>query len=154
MTWTYTNAPGNSTTQARIDAVRVFVGDIDTNDQKVTDEVIEFALDQTSNHLYNSAAIVARTIAAQYSALAETSFDEVSVKYHDVSKQFYVLASKLEKQGKLYGGFVPVIYAGGISNADIDTVHSDTDRPGAYFRRRQFANEFDQEDDESGFFDS
>lgn len=153
MTWTFTNAPGNSTEQTRIDAVRVFVGDIDTNDQKVTDEVIVFALAETGNHLYNAAAIAARSIAAQFSSLSETSFDEVSIKYGDTSKQFYDLASRLEKQGKIYGGAVPVLYAGGIRSGDVETVNEDDTRVNSRFYTNQFNNEFGGKHDEPGPYD-
>jgi len=149
VTWTYDGAPGIDTAAARRDAVRVLVGDTDTNDQQATDETIAFFLSQAANDVYSAAALTARSIAGTYARYVDTDFEGVSTKYSQRRDNYYELATRLDRQAKKFGSVglgVPV--AGGISISEIDSVEEDDDRPDPFFRRRQFRNppELDGED--------
>lgn len=149
MTWTYSNSPGTDTAAGRRDAVRALVGDTDTNDQQITDEVIAFFLSQSSDDVYSAAALSARSIAGLYARQVDADFEGVSSKYSQLRDNYYELATRLDRQAKKYGAVglgVPV--AGGISISEIDSVEENDDRPDPFFRRRQFRNppELDGED--------
>lgn len=137
MAWTYGESPGTDTDSGRRDAVRLLIGDTDTNDQQLQDAEVDFALSQANNAVYSAAAIAARAIAGKYGRLVDTSFDSVKTSYSQRRDQYLVLAQNLEKQAKKYGSLgVPV--AGGISISDMDSVEEDDDRPKPAFRRGQF----------------
>lgn len=136
MAWTYTNDPAS----VPRDAVRLLVGDTDTDDQKITDEAIAFFLSQASDDTYSAAALSARSIAAKYAVEVDTKFESVSSDYSQLSKNYYELAKRLEQQAKKFGTIglgTPV--AGGISNDDMRSVNQDTDRVMPKFNRDQFA---------------
>ena len=53
MAWSYDESDLETTsTFGRINAVRLLVGDTDSNDQQVQNEEIVFALTQTNNNVY------------------------------------------------------------------------------------------------------
>lgn len=141
MSWNYdANNIGKSTASQRLNAVRLLVGDTDTNDQQAQDEEIAFALSETNSNVYSAAAWVARSIASQYSRKVNTSLDgALSADYSDLAGQYTRLADDLEYQGKKAGALVG-IKAGGISKVKVDGVRANTDRIKPSFRRDQFRN--------------
>lgn len=148
MTWTYSGTPGTSTAAERRDAVRYKIGDTDTTDQQATDEEIAFALAQASDDIYTASAIAARAIAGKYSRYADTSIDAVKTSYSQLSKSYMALAGRLEAEAKKYGSVglgVPLV--GGISISEMDSVEEDSDRVRPAFRREQFRNPPNDEDD-------
>jgi len=141
MTWTYdpTNA-GTGNAAARLDAVRLLVGDTDTNDQQVQDEEIAFALSESNDNVYYAAAWVARAIAGKYARQVTTELDgQLSVEYSDLAKQYSKLADQLEYQSLKTGGGLG-IKAGGITKTDIEIAREQTNRVKPTFRRDRFWN--------------
>lgn len=132
MTYTYGRNPGTTTPAQRKDSVRLLVGDTDENDKQLEDEEIEFFLSQASNDVYAAGAIAARTIAAKYARLVDTTVDETGIRarYDQRQKAYSDLATMLDKQSKSYGsaGSLGVPSAGGISSTDVDSAVLDTDR--------------------------
>lgn len=149
MTWTYDGTPGTDTDAERRDAVRLLVGDTDTNDQLVTDEEITFALDQADDNVYAASGTIARSISALYSRRADTSIEGVSVSYSQRASQYEALAVKLERDAKRKGAALGTPTAGGISISEMDSAEDNDDRPTPAFRRNQFS----PVDDENGSAD-
>ena len=141
MTWTYGGTPGTATAAERRDAVRLLIGDTDTNDQQVPDEEITFALAQASDDVYGAAAVMARTLAAKYARLVDVSFDSVRTAYSQRREQYLVLAQQMEVEAKKRGlGGLGLPGAGGISIDTIEGVRQQTDRPSSAFRMGMFDN--------------
>ena len=141
MTWTYdpTNA-GTSTAAERLDAVRLLVGDTDTNDQQVQDEEIAFALSESNDNVYYAAAWVARAIAGKYARQVNIDLDgQLSADYSDLAEQYNRLADQLEYQGLKTGGGLG-IKAGGITKTEIEIAREQTNRVKPSFRRDRFWN--------------
>lgn len=151
MSWNYdaTNI-GKDTASQRLNAVRLLVGDTDTNDQQAQDEEVAFALSETNNNVYFAAAWVARSLAGKYSRKVNTSLDgAMSADYSDLAEQYNKLADDLEYQGKKSGGVVG-IKAGGITKTGVDAVRANTNRIAPSFRRDRFRNPPSYSGDEYG----
>lgn len=126
MTWSYTGDPNKSD----LDKIRFIVGDTDKNDQLLTDEEIQYLIDNESDA--NMAAFTAsETIAAKFSRLADESVGQVSVSYSQKAEHYWKLAKTL----KLKANKLAVPYAGGISQSDKTNVENDTDRVEPFFNR-------------------
>lgn len=142
MAWTYdpTNL-GTATLAEQLDSVRFLVGDTDTNDQQVQDEVIAFALEQFSGNIYSSAAFIARGIAAKYARLVDTDLDgQLAESYSQLQAHYKALSDTLEYQGKTASGGLGFL-AGGISQARMRAVETLPDRNRPRIRRDQFRYE-------------
>lgn len=141
MAWSYDETDlRTTTTSGRVNAVRLLLGDTDTNDQQVQNEEVLFGLAQNNNNIYYAAAWCARTVSAQYARKVNTSIDNaVSADYSDLSTHYSKLAENLEYQGKKSGATVGV-KAGGITVSDIDAVRANTNRITPSFRRDRFRN--------------
>ena len=140
MTWTYDGAPGKDTADGRRDAVRLLVGDTDTEDQQVTDEEIAFALSEASNNIYRAASVIARSLAGKYSRMVDSSFETISNKFSQIRDAYYDLALRMEREAKKLGGGLGVPVLTGVSEDEMRSVEDDEDRPDSAFRRRQFRN--------------
>ena len=141
MSWSYDPTDLNTdTASGRLNAVRLLVGDTDTNDQQVQNEEITFALTQTNNNVYFGAGWVARTIASLYSRKVDTTLDgALSADYSDLAGKYTKLAEDLEYQGKKAGAILNVA-AGGITKTQIEAARENTNRIEGSFRRDQFKN--------------
>lgn len=152
MAWTYNGTPGTATAAERRDSVRFLVGDTDTTDQQVQDAEITFALSQASNDIYLAASITAEAIAGKYSRLVNSSFEGMRTDYSDLVSQYQSLARKLKQDSKKFGSTgIGSPDAGGISISEIDSVEDDSDRPTPAFRRGQFRNPPQYDDDDEYF---
>jgi hypothetical protein len=140
MTWSYTGDPKNS----QKDAVRFLVQDTDENDQLITDEEIDWLLDQ-DNNLYKVASEAAKAIAASFARLADTDIESVSVQYSQKHKQYMLLATRLEIKGGSGSGLAAPDVSG-VSNSDMEAVRKNPDRPDSRFYRGQFDNPPNTED--------
>lgn len=98
MTWTYTSAPETD----RKDEVRVLVGDTDTTDQLIDDEMIDYALVQfvpdTGKPAWLAAAHICDTIAGKFGRRAQRSIGPLSISaqqqfdhYKDLAQQYRLL---------------------------------------------------------------
>ena len=94
MTWTYGNDPSNNP----VDAVRFMVADVDTTDQLITNEEINYLLDVYNGEFFASVA-AARAIAAKFSRMADQSRSvgdlHLSESYSQKSFQYHHLADHL-----------------------------------------------------------
>ena len=83
MAWSYDESDlGTTTVSNRLNSVRLLLGDTDTTDQQVQNEEIVFALGQTSNNIYLSAAWAARVVTAKYSRQVTTNLSgDLSADY-------------------------------------------------------------------------
>jgi hypothetical protein len=97
VTWTYTN-PGAST----LDAVRYYLQDTDVSDPLVSDEEINFLIDQWYARGNNSAvyvaAIAADNLAGKFAREVSVSADGVSVGVQELQDKFMHLAESLRAQ--------------------------------------------------------
>lgn len=89
--WNYSGRP---TTSER-DKVRFLVGDTCSTDPLVSDNEIEYALNENSNPVL-AAAIVARHLAAKFSRLVSSSVGSVSSSCDQKAKAFLALAKELD----------------------------------------------------------
>ena len=153
MTWTYDGSPGTATAAERRDAVRLLVGDTDTNDQLATDEEITFALSQGNDNVYLAGGIIARSISASFARRADMSIEGLRVQYSQRASGYEKLAIKLDREAKRKGGSLAAPAAGGISIDQMDSVEDDDDRPRPSFRRKQFDNPPGYDDDAEGWED-
>jgi hypothetical protein len=120
-----------------VDAVRFLVGDT-ASPFELSDTEILFALDQDAN-TYAAAAICARALSARYARQVDTKFETVESKYSQLRDSYEHLARSLDIQAKRRGGMgLPI--AGGISNAEVETVQSDPDRVKPFFKENLFNN--------------
>ena len=140
--WTYDEtALGTGTPEERKNAVRLRVGDTNTDDQQIQDEEILFALSQTGTNIYSASAWVCRSIASKYSRYVDTDLDgQLSEKYSQLQAHYKALADTLEYEGKVTSGSIGV-KAGGISQATVEVVQSLGDRVIPSFTRDQFLND-------------
>jgi hypothetical protein len=129
MAWTYVNP----TTGDR-DKVRFLVGDTNDNDQLVTDEEIEWALE--TENVYNAAATVALSIALKFARQADKTVDDLSIKYSQKSKNYMDLARELRTRANKRSFARP--YLGGTSKAQKDSDAEDTDLVQPFFKKGQF----------------
>ena len=136
MTWTYSGDPA---TNAR-DSIRFLVGDTDTNDQLVTDEVT--GSDTATTDLYTVAYRVMLAIASKFSRLANQAIGDMRV---DLSQKADNARTQAEQLRVLAGreNLVPVPYAGGISVSDKRIDRDNADRVDPFFTSGQFANTSD-----------
>ncbi len=119
-----------------ISAVRFLIGDT-AEPFLLTDDQIQFALDQAAGKTYPAAAACARALAARFARDVDERFEEIWQDSSQRSKAFEQLARRLDVDAKRQGGLgIPV--AGGISRADMDSVNAQTDRVKPHFRRNMF----------------
>lgn len=130
MTWTYTDAPQT----VPLDEVRVLVGDTDTTDQLVSDEIINYGLSK-GNSLY-AAAVASRHIAAKFARLTTASVGSVSEAAGDLWKHYKELAQDLE----LKAGALCTPSFGGLTVSEHQTDSQNTDLVQSSAKRDQFDN--------------
>jgi hypothetical protein len=139
MTWTYAGAPDDTTVAGRRDAVRLNIGDTDTNDQQITDEEITYFLDGANNNIFKAAIAACYAIASKYARLVDTSVESVSNSFSQRQTAYESLAARLQRQELTISGF-GLPQAGGISISEMNSADTDTDRPTPAFNRKQFRN--------------
>lgn len=118
MTWTFdvTNLAGD------VAQVRTRVGDTDTTDQLITDEEIQFFVDQEPNgDVTLAAAAVADAIAAKFARKASFSTGDMSVGAERF-KYYKELAQQLRDQPALDAAHRATIYVGGRIRSEKDTL--------------------------------
>ena len=141
MTWTYDAAPSDDTPEGLRDAVRVLVGDVNTLDQQVQDEVIAFFLNKFNDEVYSAASMVCRVIAANYARLVDTKIEETESKFSLRVQQYDTLARHLERLAQKFGSSsVGIPMAGGILLSEMQDARNDADRVPATFKVGQFSN--------------
>ena len=141
MAWSYDDSNLDTSTAAgRLNAVRFLIGDTDTNNQQVTNEEITFGLSENNDKVYSTSSYVARTLAAKYSTEVNLDLDgQLAAEYGELSKNYLLLADKLEAQAKIISATLG-FSAGGITITQIDGNRENTNRVKPSFRRDQFWN--------------
>ena len=137
MTWTYTpDFSGNR------DKIRLMIGDTDTTDQLLTDEVITYAVTQQSD-LHMAAARCCDYIVASLARKVNVSTGGISVDVDARMEQYSALAAILREQRDeeaLLGGTIKV---GGTTTADIEALDEDESLQQPQFKQGQFDNNTD-----------
>ena len=124
MTWTYATAPGTGTAAGRRDAIRLRVGDTDTNDQQLQDEEIAFFLLQSSNDITFAALRAAEALAGRFARQVAVSQGPASFGAQDRYQHYRDLAAAIEEEIRREGA---EFFAGGRSKADKRALDDDTD---------------------------
>jgi hypothetical protein len=129
MTWTY-----DATLSTTRDKVRALLGDVDTTDQQVTDEVIALLLSEQGDNMYRAAAAAARACAAKYAREASIGIGSLRIQSDTLSQKYLNLASAIDAMGdNAPGGLGSPIHTGG-SVGDMEDAEEDTDRPAPSFK--------------------
>jgi len=107
MTWTYTQSPVDEP----IDAVRLLVGDTDSEDPLIEDEEIEFALSIQEGNQYLAAADVADMLSAKFTRSVSLSVEGLSAQFERRAMAFAELAVRLRfmnkrRKDKKYSSFL------------------------------------------------
>lgn len=141
MTWTYDEAPDTSTADGRRDFVRALIGDTDSCDERISDELIAAFLADSGNDVYRASALSCRALAAKFAALTRTEIDSVKIEYQHITENYRRAARELDEMSKTAGtGGLGVPIAGGTSKAAMETENQNTDRVEPFIKLRQFAN--------------
>ena len=140
MSWNYTDAPSTDTADGRRDAVRLLVGDTDTNDQQLTDAEILFYLAEAADRTYFAASSAAKGIGAKLSRFVSNSMEGVSVTLSDRIAHYEGLSRALMTEAKRQGVGLGLPSAGGVSIAAAVVADSNADRPDPAFRTGEFRN--------------
>lgn len=90
MVWSYS---GNPALSAK-DRVRYLIGDVDSDDQKQTDEEIAWLLTQSPS-VYDAASIACEAIAAKYANLMDKTVGSLSIRYSQKHTQYLTLSAVL-----------------------------------------------------------
>lgn len=123
MTWSYD--PEISTTR---DAVRLHLGDTDTNTQLLSDEEIDYALMVQAQPLL-AAANLASSLAARFAREVDKSVDGDSISSSQRFEHFNKLAEQLREEATRSGVTATGMpFAGGISYTDKEARELDADR--------------------------
>jgi len=131
---------GTDTASARLNSVRLLLGDTDSNDAQVQDAEVTFALSETNDNIYYAAAWLARAVAGKYARQVNIDLDgQLSADYSDLAEQYNKLADQLEYQGTKAGSRIGV-KAGGITKTDIEIARENTNRVKPSFTRDRFWN--------------
>jgi len=139
MSWAYGGRPESND----VDAVRLLVGDTDSDEPLVSDEEIEFALSQTRT-LPGAGSVTANAIAALFSRDVDLSVSGGNYSESQRSQHYRELAQRLDKQSQSApprsGVSVPVPSISGVSRSEIHRVREDDDRIRPAFVRGMFSH--------------
>lgn len=103
MTWSYSGDPSTSD----LDAVRFHLQDVDTADQLMTDEELQFVLDQWDGVKGSpiwAASVCADRLAAKFAREVMVSADGVSVSIEALQEKYATLAAQLRSEHKEFYG--------------------------------------------------
>lgn len=129
MTWTYSAA-----TRSDRNRVREDIGDTDTNDQQLADEIIDEKLTDLGSVSSASIACI-KLLMAKYVRLVSQTTGPISVQHSNRLAAFKELLAMLKADGQFAGGF-----CGGLSKADKATREADSDTVQPSFTRGMFDN--------------
>lgn len=130
MAWTYTNQPGTVT----LDAVRLLIGDVLSDDPQLTDEEINHFI--ASEGSPERAAVAAcRALMALFARKVDKAVGDLKLSYSQRSTMYGELVKQLE--ARTLRASIGIV-AGGISAARKTTVEEDGDRVAPAFYEGQF----------------
>lgn len=121
MTWSYTDPSASAR-----DAVRFMIGDVDTADQQLSNEEIDFVLSETgSSATREAAAHCCDALQARYARMVNMAVGDLRQDYSDRVKQYAALAVTLRSRAAV----AAAPYIGGTSIADNEALDANEDRP-------------------------
>lgn len=138
MTWTYSGDPADS----ERDAVRFEIGDIDTTDQLITDEGIDYVL-TLEGSIAGAAAACCDKIAAKYARDVDKKIEGTSVSASQRFKHFKELAKELRTRASQSG----TPYCGSMYSADQEADEADTSLKQPTFKIGFMDNEISGDED-------
>lgn len=133
MTWSYDGDPANSD----LDAVRREIGDTNTNDQLLSNEEVNFALDQEGDSITAASARCCEWLMREYAKQADKTIGQLNIMLSQKSARYEAMATKLRKKG-IKSALAP--YVGGLSETERDTDEDDTDLIQPIFTKDIFTN--------------
>ena len=101
------------------------VGDTDTNEQQLTDEEVNFWIDNSGGTMF-AAAKCCRSLAAEYARRVDKSIGPASIAVSQRQQHYADLGDYWQQQAATFIAIEP--YAGGISVSDKQTIDEDSDR--------------------------
>lgn len=123
MAQTYTPALTDS-----ISKIRLLLGERSASGASFQDEEVTAALTLTGN-IYDAAAMLADSLAAEYSRKADVSVDGLRVSWSKRADSMRQLATNLRGRATMSAaGGLGTPFVGGVSQAAIETQEDDTDR--------------------------
>lgn len=142
MTWSYDETDLSMDTDAgRLNAVRLLIGDTDTNDQLLQDEEITFALSQGSDNIYYGASWACKAIATKFSRKVDTQLDGIlEAKYSQAVEKYELMSRTLRQMALKFGGNSLGLFAGGLEKTKVDSVRQNGNRVKPSFSQGQFNN--------------
>lgn len=129
-----------------IQECRVQVGDMDVNFPILDDSTYDYFLSKNNNSVRRASLEAARTILFQLSMRTDETVDIFSVKGGKAAEQYRLALALFLKDPSLNPVFTSAkIYAGGISNSDINTNNNmfDNNSVDAQFDRVKLVNTSD-----------
>ena len=108
------------------DKVRLYIGDTDSTNPQVADETIEATLVLYPDPML-AAAVIARSLAAQYGRDVTYHAGSVGENSSDLARFYLDLAKELDPMGVTRAIPLAQISVGGLSLSDKDTLDSNTD---------------------------
>ena len=128
MTWTYDSSDPGATDK---DQIRLMVGDTDTSDQLLQDQEIAYFL--TTYTTVGSAAVAsARAILSIFARQVTKAVGDLRISASDRFKAYQEHLANLEDMALATDPYE--IYAGGLSDAEVETDRADEDLRQARFR--------------------
>jgi len=132
VTWTYT-APGYTTAAELRDAVRLRIGDVDTNDKQLSDEEIVHIIGSGTTgseaDVLGWSIKCARLLVARFSRQVSTTRDGLSISLSDRAKAYQALLDSLvaEEAGIVESDDAAIVWAGGQSVSEKNAAAADSD---------------------------
>lgn len=101
MTWTYDETDLVKTTPSgRLNVVRLLIGDVDTNDQLIQNEGIEFYLSENNDNVYDAAVDSAEALASGFARETNRQVGDLAVEAGSKMIHFVGLAERLRGQAR------------------------------------------------------
>jgi hypothetical protein len=132
--WSYSGDPKASPK----DAVRFLISDTDSGTQLISDEEIEYLLEEESNQ-YLAAARAAEVIGASFTLEVQASAEGMSFSGDALMQRYFELADRLRQLAKKKTRLAPP-YVGGISWAERERADADPDKIPTHFRSHMHDN--------------
>lgn len=129
MTWTYSGIPSATP----LDEIRALSGMTDVKNQLVSDEEIEWALDQFSNK-FQVALLVCDMAKARFIAQVDCKVGDLSVSNSQILTNIKEKCKQLQEMAKIYASNRALPFVGGISISGKRALDQDTDAVRPEFR--------------------
>ena len=134
LTFTYSEANINTA----LAKVRTLVGDVDSTNPLLSDEVINFFISEASDNIYTAAYLSANAIQAKFARFADTTIESVSVNYSQKALQYAALARDLKAHAEMNDISSPSVL--GVSIDGMSAQEENEDRVKDKFTMDRFSN--------------